>query len=130
VCRSDARRSPVAARAERLKRLTVSIAPRSATSTLSVTLLGATVHDVRAALGARINELRRRLGISEEELAHRASLHWTYVGDLERCRQSPTVDVVNRLTRAFGVAASLRGVTTASVTQKSRNVALLGAQTE
>jgi transcriptional regulator with XRE-family HTH domain len=62
------------------------------------------VHDLRPALGARIKELRRRLGISQEELADRASLHWTYLSDLERGRQSPTVDVVNRLARALGVS--------------------------
>jgi transcriptional regulator with XRE-family HTH domain len=62
------------------------------------------VHDLRPALGARIKELRKRLGISQEELAHRANLHWTYVSDLERGEQSPTVDVVNRLARGLGVS--------------------------
>ncbi len=41
--------------------------------------------------------------MSQEELAERARLHWTYVSDLERGRQTPTVDVVNRLARALGV---------------------------
>ena len=61
------------------------------------------VHDLRPALGARIKELRRELGISQEELASRAGLHWTYLSDLERGRQTPTLDVVNRLARALGV---------------------------
>ena len=54
-------------------------------------------------LGARIKELRRRLKLSQEELAHRAGLHWTYLSDLERGRQTPTVGVVNRLARALRV---------------------------
>jgi transcriptional regulator with XRE-family HTH domain len=61
------------------------------------------VRDLRPALGARIKELRTGLGISQEALAERASLHWTYISDLERGRQTPTVDVVNRLARALGV---------------------------
>jgi transcriptional regulator with XRE-family HTH domain len=61
------------------------------------------VHDLRPALGARIRELRRRLELSQEELADRADLHWTYVSDLERGRQTPTLDVINRLARALGV---------------------------
>lgn len=42
-------------------------------------------------------------GFSQEELASRAGLHWTYLSDLERGQQTPTVDLVNRLARALGV---------------------------
>lgn len=62
------------------------------------------MHDLGPALGARIKKLRKRLGISQEELAHRSNLHWTYISDLERGQQSPTIDVVNRLTRGLGVS--------------------------
>ncbi len=61
------------------------------------------VRDLRPALGGRIRELRRGLKLSQEALADRAGLHWTYVSDLERGQQTPTVDVVNRLARALGV---------------------------
>ena len=61
------------------------------------------MNDLRHVLGARIKELRKRLGISQEELASRAGMHWTYLSDLERGRQTPTVDVVNRVARALGV---------------------------
>jgi len=61
------------------------------------------VHDLRLALGARIRELRRGLNLSQEALADRAGLHWTYLSDLERGQQTPTLDVVNRLARALGV---------------------------
>ena len=61
------------------------------------------MHDLRPALGARIRELRRGLKLSQEALGDRAGLHWTYLSDLERGRQSPTVDVINRLARALGV---------------------------
>ncbi len=36
-------------------------------------------------------------------LTEHARLHWTYLSDLERGRQTPTVDVVNRLARALKV---------------------------
>ena len=61
------------------------------------------MHDLRPALGNRIRELRKGLGLSQEDLAERAGLHWTYLSDLERGRQTPTMDVVNRLARAAGV---------------------------
>src|SRR5262249_37327760 len=60
----------------------------------------ADVHDLRPALGARIKELPRGLEISQEALASRAGLQWTYLSDLERGRQTPTVDLVNRLAQA------------------------------
>jgi transcriptional regulator with XRE-family HTH domain len=41
--------------------------------------------------------------LSQEELASRANVHWTYLSDLERGRQTPTLDVVNRILRALGV---------------------------
>ena len=47
--------------------------------------------------------LLRMFKLSQEALADRARLHWTYLSDLERGRQTPTVDVVNRLARALGV---------------------------
>jgi transcriptional regulator with XRE-family HTH domain len=43
------------------------------------------------------------LDLSQEELSHRARLHATYLSDLERGEQTPTLDVVNRLARALGV---------------------------
>ena len=61
------------------------------------------MHDLRPALGARIRELRLDLKISQEELASRAALHWTYLSDLERGRQTPTMDLINRLARALGI---------------------------
>lgn len=61
------------------------------------------MQDLRPALGARIRELRVRLKTSQEELASRAGLHATYLSDLERGQQTPTLDVVNRLARGLGV---------------------------
>ncbi|MDO8795456.1 MAG: helix-turn-helix transcriptional regulator [Vicinamibacterales bacterium] len=59
--------------------------------------------DLRTAFGTRIRELRNAAGLSQEELADRADVHWTYLSDLERGRQSPTLDVVNRVAKALRV---------------------------
>ena len=59
--------------------------------------------DLRPAFGARLRALRTQAELSQEELADRASVHWTYLSDLERGRQSPTLDIVNRLARALQV---------------------------
>lgn len=61
------------------------------------------MNDLRPALGARLKGLRTRLGISQEELASRAGMHCTYLSDLERGQQTPTLDMLNRVARALGV---------------------------
>jgi transcriptional regulator with XRE-family HTH domain len=61
------------------------------------------VDDLRRAFGARIRALRRGRDSSQEELAGRAGIHWSYLSDLERGEQSPSLDVVNRLARGLRV---------------------------
>lgn len=61
------------------------------------------MHDLRSALGARIRTLRTERGLSQEELASRAKLHWTYLSDLERGQQTPSLDLLNRIVRGLGV---------------------------
>lgn len=61
------------------------------------------MQDFRAAFGGRVRELRKSAGLSQEELADRAGVHWTYLSDLERGRQSPTLDVVNRVAKGLRV---------------------------
>lgn len=61
------------------------------------------MNDLRQALGRRIKELRRRLGITQEELADRAGMHWSYLSDLERGEQTPTLDMLNRLAHGLDV---------------------------
>lgn len=45
-------------------------------------------------LGHVLCAARQDLGISQEELAERASLHRTYISQLERGLKSPTLDVI------------------------------------
>jgi transcriptional regulator with XRE-family HTH domain len=61
------------------------------------------VDDLRPVFGQRLRDLRRQAQLSQEEVAHRARIHATYLSDLERGQQTPTLDVVNRLATALKV---------------------------
>ena len=52
---------------------------------------------LREIVARNLRNLRRAKGLSQEELAHRAELNRNYVGKLERCENSATVDVLERL---------------------------------
>ena len=60
--------------------------------------------DLRTRFGRRIRELRHERGISQEELAHRAGLHPTYVGGIERGERNPSLMNIGRLAAALGVS--------------------------
>lgn len=47
--------------------------------------------------------LRRRVGLSQEKLAHRAGLHRTYVGAVERCERNISLKNIERLAQALNV---------------------------
>jgi transcriptional regulator with XRE-family HTH domain len=48
--------------------------------------------------------LRKARGYSQEELAHRAGLHWTYVGGIERGERNPALVNIGRLSRALSIS--------------------------
>lgn len=56
--------------------------------------------------GRALRRLRLRRGISQEELGFRASLHRTYISQLERGLKSPSLKIVRQLARALGITAS------------------------
>jgi two-component system, response regulator len=62
--------------------------------------------DLKTLLGMAIKAQRTSLGISQEELAYRASLHRTYVSDLERGVRNPSVDSIEKLARALQLSVS------------------------
>ena len=61
--------------------------------------------DIRTRLGTNIRRLREEQGWSQEDYADRAGIHRTYVADIERGRRNPTVTVVEKLAKPFGIGA-------------------------
>jgi transcriptional regulator with XRE-family HTH domain len=59
--------------------------------------------DVRARLAQNLRRLREEKGWSQERYADEAEIHRTYVSDLERGARNPTIMIVQKLARAFGV---------------------------
>jgi len=51
-----------------------------------------------------VRELRKARGFSQEELAHRAGLHYTYVGGIERGERNPALINIGNLASALGVS--------------------------
>jgi len=62
--------------------------------------------DVRKKFGKRLRALREARGWSQEEFADRAGLHRTYVSAVERGVRNPTLSVLERLAKAFGIKLS------------------------
>lgn len=58
----------------------------------------------RQILAQNIRHLRKERGWSQETLAERSGLHRTYVGDIERLERNVSVDNIEKLAKAFGIA--------------------------
>lgn len=56
--------------------------------------------------GLEVRRRRLALGFSQEEFADHASLHRTYVSDIERGGRNPTVSIVFQLASALGCEPS------------------------
>ena len=61
-------------------------------------------NDLKTLLGSAIKAYRASLGISQEELARRAGLHRTYVSDLERGARNPSIESIEKLSRALRIS--------------------------
>jgi len=66
----------------------------------------AKVGQLRQLLAANIRRRRNELELSQEELAHKAKLHRTYVGMVERCERNLSVDNIEKIAKALEVAPS------------------------
>ncbi|PHI18033.1 transcriptional regulator [Lewinellaceae bacterium SD302] len=53
--------------------------------------------------GKRIQELRKSKSLSQEKLAHKAGLHRTYIGMIERGEKNITLINIYRLSQALEV---------------------------
>lgn len=59
---------------------------------------------IEAAFGQVVRSARESIGISQEALADRASLHRTFVSQIERGVKSPSLDSMRRLSIGVGVS--------------------------
>lgn len=57
-------------------------------------------------LGDELRNARRKAGLTQEQVAARARISREYVSQLERDRQSPTVDMLLRVCCILGTSAS------------------------
>jgi transcriptional regulator with XRE-family HTH domain len=53
--------------------------------------------------GMRVRNLRKERGLSQEELAHRAGLHRTYIGMIERAEKNITIVNIEKISIALDV---------------------------
>ncbi len=61
------------------------------------------VSETVAEFGLRARARRHELGLSQEGLAERSGVHWTYVSQLERGQNNPSLHNIVRLARGLGV---------------------------
>ena len=59
--------------------------------------------DIRERLARNLRRLRLARGWSQEQFAFEASIHRTYVSDIERGARNPTIKVIERLAGALDV---------------------------
>ncbi len=81
--------------------------------------------DVQKGFGAEIKRRRIQLGISQEKLAERASLHRTYVSDVEAGKRNPSLASIQRLTLALGASLGAIFASVEDVTKTSGDAAPL-----
>jgi transcriptional regulator with XRE-family HTH domain len=58
---------------------------------------------LRQILADNICRLRAEMGINQEELAHRAKVHRTYMGAIERAEQNISIDNIEKIARALEI---------------------------
>jgi transcriptional regulator with XRE-family HTH domain len=59
--------------------------------------------DLINVFASNLRTLREKAGLSQEELAHRAGLHRTYVGSIERGERNVCLKNIERLANALKV---------------------------
>lgn len=60
-------------------------------------------HEILNLFGENVRKHRRLLNISQEELAHKADLHRTYIGMIERAEKNITLVNIEKIANALEV---------------------------
>ncbi|UII57065.1 helix-turn-helix domain-containing protein [Cytobacillus spongiae] len=61
------------------------------------------MNDITKLIGQRLRTYRKDKGLSQEELAHRAALHTTYIGQLERGEKNATIESLYKVASALDI---------------------------
>ena len=62
--------------------------------------------DINKQLGMRIKYLRSLKKWSQEDLALEANVNKNYLSDLERGERNPTIKILEKIAKAFGISLS------------------------
>jgi len=62
--------------------------------------------NVKTAFATAVRSRRNRLGLSQEQLAERASLHRTYISDIERAARNLSLESISKLADALEVSVA------------------------
>ena len=57
--------------------------------------------EILVKFGNKVRERRVKLGLSQEELAHRAGVHRTYIGMIERAEKNITLENIQKISEAL-----------------------------
>jgi transcriptional regulator with XRE-family HTH domain len=60
-------------------------------------------YNILIKFGERVREIRKEKGLSQEELAHKADLHRTYIGMIERAEKNITLLNIEKIASALEV---------------------------
>ena len=60
-------------------------------------------HEILNLFGENVRKFRRFLNLSQEELAHKADLHRTYIGMIERAEKNITLVNIEKIANALEV---------------------------
>jgi transcriptional regulator with XRE-family HTH domain len=62
-----------------------------------------TKKDILTKFGKRVREIRKEKNLSQEELAHKANLHRTYIGMIERAEKNITLINIEKIANALEI---------------------------
>lgn len=64
------------------------------------------MEDLIKRVGERIRFFRKERGLSQEELAYRATLHNTYIGQVERGEKNATIESLVKISTALDITVA------------------------